>query len=233
MTTPAPGSPCVICLEPDVQVRGRLSTCKHIFCFFCISQWALASNTCPLCKSKFRCISELVVSTGIVLSKKRVGEKSQEIESEFDELDLSIDDVSELRNSIRSKYMREINSIVYQSDSSDEDFSEFIVPDHFDSDSENFTPQLDSNILDEIEVISDSFDMQDSSIPQVLTSVQLEDNRIVSEYFLPNSRNVNSKAAKDQPRNHLKIGKKAKCHKMEEEILENIRKFGNTGWISK
>ena len=102
-----PVSPCVICLEPDVQIRGKLSTCKHIFCFYCISQWALTSNTCPLCKSKFRCISELEVGSGNILSKKRVGEKSQERESEFDELDTSMDDISQLRNSIRDRYRQD------------------------------------------------------------------------------------------------------------------------------
>lgn len=224
----APYSPCVICLEPDVKVRGRLISCKHIFCFECISQWALNSNTCPLCKCKFRCISQLELSTGVVLSKKRVGEKSQENESEFEDLDLSIDDISQLRDSIRSKYKREILSSIQRADSSDEDFSDFIVPDHLDSDGE-----MDGNILNRSELIEDSFTSEHSSVPRLPTVVNAQSDRIiVSEYFIRNDQTpeLSSKPVICQTG---KRTKKAVTTEFDQKILENLSKYGNTGWISK
>lgn len=45
---------CCICLGEIGEVMGCLTCCEHKFCFGCISQWAEKSNTCPLCKQRFR-----------------------------------------------------------------------------------------------------------------------------------------------------------------------------------
>lgn len=45
---------CCICLGEIGEVMGCLTCCEHKFCFACISQWAEKSNTCPLCKQRFR-----------------------------------------------------------------------------------------------------------------------------------------------------------------------------------
>ena len=227
MTSPV--YPCVICLEPDVEIRGKLSTCKHIFCFYCISQWALTSNTCPLCKCKFRCISEFEVRTGFVLSKKRVGEKSQESELEFDELDISLDDISQLRSSIRDKYRQEIVANLNRSYSSDEDFSDFIVPDHL---SDNTV--IRKKVLDSNEFLDDSFDfIQDSPISQVSTPEPDNIETIItSKYFTPKVPKNNTKRQEKSKTQPKLRSKKQNAPQIDEAILENIRKYGNTGWIS-
>ncbi|XP_028396458.1 dentin sialophosphoprotein-like isoform X1 [Dendronephthya gigantea] len=54
---------CVICLD-TVSCRGKLSVCKHWFCFICISEWSKNTNSCPVCKIKFRCISKIHLVPG-------------------------------------------------------------------------------------------------------------------------------------------------------------------------
>ena len=227
----SPTSPCVICLEPDVHIRGKLSTCKHVFCFYCICQWALNSNTCPLCKYKFRCISEFEVRTGSVLSKKRVGDKSQETESEFDELDISLDDISQLRSSIRDKYKQGIVANLNRSYSSDEDFSDFIVPDHFSV--INITP-VKRKILVQNEFLNDSIEtIPDSPVSQVSTpESQKNDIRITSRYFTPKVEQKHTKRQENSQTEPRLRSKKQRAPKIDEAILENIRKYGKTGWLS-
>ena len=43
---------CPICLD-DIYLGDDyiLSSCKHIFCKKCISEWKLGNTTCPLCRS--------------------------------------------------------------------------------------------------------------------------------------------------------------------------------------
>eukprot|EP01111_Echinosteliopsis_oligospora_P009206 TRINITY_DN2660_c0_g2_i1.p1 TRINITY_DN2660_c0_g2~~TRINITY_DN2660_c0_g2_i1.p1 ORF type:complete len:401 (-),score=96.39 TRINITY_DN2660_c0_g2_i1:100-1302(-) len=45
---------CGICLDKVNIVKGSLTDCIHIFCFECIHQWSQTSNTCPMCKARFR-----------------------------------------------------------------------------------------------------------------------------------------------------------------------------------
>lgn len=55
---------CGICLE-QVAFQGLLDSCKHVFCFDCISYWAKVrlsqtENTCPACKVRFTQISRVL-----------------------------------------------------------------------------------------------------------------------------------------------------------------------------
>ena len=162
-----------------------------------------------------------------MLSKKRVGEKSQGNESEFEDLDLSIDDVSQLRDSIRSKYKRAFLSDLHLTDSSDEDFSDFIVPDHLDYDDE-----MEGKIFNRNELIEDSFNSEHSSVTKLPIAVTAQSGRIASEYFIRNdqTRDVSSKFAIHQTG---KRAKKTNTTEFDQKVLENLRKYGNTGWISK
>jgi len=53
---------CCICLEEIGVQMGCLTCCEHKFCFDCILQWSGKSNTCPLCKQRFREIIKKMVS---------------------------------------------------------------------------------------------------------------------------------------------------------------------------
>ncbi|KAK3751800.1 hypothetical protein QZH41_013261 [Actinostola sp. cb2023] len=49
--------PCIICLD-EVRCRGKITVCEHWFCFGCIVEWSKNTNTCPICKARFRTISK-------------------------------------------------------------------------------------------------------------------------------------------------------------------------------
>ena len=51
---------CGICLA-QIKTRGKLPSCEHRFCCECILQWAKVTNTCPLCKARFREVTRLEV----------------------------------------------------------------------------------------------------------------------------------------------------------------------------
>jgi len=49
---------CGICLEPVSQSdRGKLNSCDHFFCLYCIAEWSKVTNKCPLCKRRFNVIT--------------------------------------------------------------------------------------------------------------------------------------------------------------------------------
>lgn len=79
---------CSICLD-TITMRGRLSTCSHWFCFECIQEWSKNTNTCPLCKTRFRCISQVPLDTSLndTISKVRVRDKDQSILSDYQQDD--------------------------------------------------------------------------------------------------------------------------------------------------
>ena len=58
--TPGSVDECVICMEllADAPYVGTLPSCKHTFCFTCISSWSNQETTCPLCKAEFKSISK-------------------------------------------------------------------------------------------------------------------------------------------------------------------------------
>lgn len=81
---------CGICLEESIKLQGLLSCCKHTFCFDCIDKWSQTSNTCPLCKKRFKQISkvDLSVPSSVRKPKKirvKHTEKRSAIDSDFDD----------------------------------------------------------------------------------------------------------------------------------------------------
>ncbi|KAG5475806.1 hypothetical protein CUR178_03519 [Leishmania enriettii] len=47
---------CGICftdVHPIDNPRGRLNSCGHLFCSYCIKEWAKNTNVCPNCKARF------------------------------------------------------------------------------------------------------------------------------------------------------------------------------------
>lgn len=47
---------CGICftgIHPVTNPRGRLNSCSHLFCAYCIKEWAQSTNVCPYCKARF------------------------------------------------------------------------------------------------------------------------------------------------------------------------------------
>jgi hypothetical protein len=51
---------CSVCYG-DLQEEGRGITdvCDHLFCFSCIFEWSLKTNTCPMCKRRFHQITKV------------------------------------------------------------------------------------------------------------------------------------------------------------------------------
>eukprot|EP01123_Difflugia_compressa_P015948 TRINITY_DN936_c0_g1_i1.p1 TRINITY_DN936_c0_g1~~TRINITY_DN936_c0_g1_i1.p1 ORF type:complete len:138 (-),score=10.99 TRINITY_DN936_c0_g1_i1:222-635(-) len=47
---------CAVCYE-QVEERGIINCCQHIFCLGCIVRWSRSNPTCPLCKRTFTSIS--------------------------------------------------------------------------------------------------------------------------------------------------------------------------------
>ncbi|RNF17564.1 PHD and RING finger domain-containing protein 1-like [Trypanosoma conorhini] len=44
---------CFTSIHPADNPRGRLNSCNHIFCAYCIKEWARSTNVCPHCKARF------------------------------------------------------------------------------------------------------------------------------------------------------------------------------------
>lgn len=66
---------CCICLEvPSSKELAKIDGCDHSYCFSCIEQWAARENTCPQCKSRFKEIRKVRVSSGTV---KKVKDRDQ------------------------------------------------------------------------------------------------------------------------------------------------------------
>lgn len=90
-------SNCIICLE-KVVCRGKLSVCNHWFCFPCILEWSENTNTCPICKTRFRCVTKIHLDPfRSPPTKVRVGDRDQRVWNDDD--DLVADDVPDSDNS--------------------------------------------------------------------------------------------------------------------------------------
>lgn len=48
-----PENACPICYE-NITNRTQLDGCSHVFCWECIRIWSEKSNTCPMCRKKFK-----------------------------------------------------------------------------------------------------------------------------------------------------------------------------------
>jgi hypothetical protein len=78
---------CGICLE-NIEIQGILNTCKHLFCFTCIEHWSKTSNTCPLCKLRFKQLTKQDLSKPDKKPKKiKVNDADQHVDSETFHLD--------------------------------------------------------------------------------------------------------------------------------------------------
>ena len=53
-----------MCFEEQFDTRGKIDSCQHLFCFACIETWSKQSNTCPLCKRRFKEIVAFDVKSG-------------------------------------------------------------------------------------------------------------------------------------------------------------------------
>ncbi len=48
---------CSVCLDKCyASQRTTTDACKHVFCYDCICRWSARSNTCPLCRRRFRLV---------------------------------------------------------------------------------------------------------------------------------------------------------------------------------
>lgn len=72
---------CVICLDV-VEEQGALAACDHWFCFICIYEWSKRTNTCPLCKKKFRIISKRSPGSNGAAKIYRIKDKDQSYQNE-------------------------------------------------------------------------------------------------------------------------------------------------------
>jgi len=79
---------CAICLDL-VTSRGILSVCDHWFCFECIKEWSKNTNTCPLCKERFRCITKYTFSTDSPQKVMRIKDKNLSV-VEYHDDDLQV-----------------------------------------------------------------------------------------------------------------------------------------------
>ncbi|KAG5475286.1 hypothetical protein LSCM1_03399 [Leishmania martiniquensis] len=58
---------CGICftdVHPVDNPRGRLNSCGHLFCSYCIKAWARNTNVCPCCKARFTRIYTVHADSG-------------------------------------------------------------------------------------------------------------------------------------------------------------------------
>jgi hypothetical protein len=66
--SPSKSDPCAICLEeltaPGAPPTASLDRCPHRFHSACISDWAQVTNLCPLCKTRFKSITEIPSADG-------------------------------------------------------------------------------------------------------------------------------------------------------------------------
>ena len=56
---------CGVCLELFLDA-SVLDSCKHIFCFKCISEWVKKKPECPYCRSKFESVYHVIDGTVMV-----------------------------------------------------------------------------------------------------------------------------------------------------------------------
>ncbi|KAE9012983.1 hypothetical protein PF011_g8680 [Phytophthora fragariae] len=68
---------CCICQDlVDVLKQGSLSSCDHHFHFDCIVAWAKVTNLCPLCKTKFNCVTRQDAQ-GVVVHREAIPDHKQ------------------------------------------------------------------------------------------------------------------------------------------------------------
>jgi hypothetical protein len=78
---------CCICLD-TITVIGILPVCDHNFCYECIFEWSKSTNTCPLCKERFRCIKRINMSGDACSPPRCVRVTDKDQSSHFDDVEL-------------------------------------------------------------------------------------------------------------------------------------------------
>ena len=51
---------CCICTE-TITFRGSIDSCRHPFCFDCISRWSQIESKCPVCRTRFKLLNDVEV----------------------------------------------------------------------------------------------------------------------------------------------------------------------------
>ncbi len=51
---------CCICTE-TITFRGTIDSCRHAFCFDCISRWSQIESRCPVCRTRFKLLNDQAV----------------------------------------------------------------------------------------------------------------------------------------------------------------------------
>eukprot|EP00656_Telonema_subtile_P043804 TRINITY_DN50106_c0_g2_i1.p1 TRINITY_DN50106_c0_g2~~TRINITY_DN50106_c0_g2_i1.p1 ORF type:complete len:167 (+),score=23.28 TRINITY_DN50106_c0_g2_i1:103-603(+) len=73
---------CAICLDQPPKDPVHLA-CKHEFCYECILKWGTeVSNTCPLCKQRFREIRKHAGPWEAAIVVQQVKDRDAEVETE-------------------------------------------------------------------------------------------------------------------------------------------------------
>jgi len=57
------GDMCAVCQE-KMTSPVKLSSCRHIFCELCVSEWFEREKTCPLCRAVIKCAGSRTHSDG-------------------------------------------------------------------------------------------------------------------------------------------------------------------------
>eukprot|EP01103_Thecamoeba_quadrilineata_P013430 TRINITY_DN3730_c0_g1_i1.p1 TRINITY_DN3730_c0_g1~~TRINITY_DN3730_c0_g1_i1.p1 ORF type:complete len:247 (-),score=37.40 TRINITY_DN3730_c0_g1_i1:93-833(-) len=84
------GPQCGICLD-NISIRGIIDICNHTFCFDCIHKWSDVSNTCPMCKARFKYITKKDVNNPNKKPKRNETVTVKRKDAHFeDETDLSL-----------------------------------------------------------------------------------------------------------------------------------------------
>ncbi|CEM06842.1 unnamed protein product [Vitrella brassicaformis CCMP3155] len=79
--------PCMICLteSSEIEHRGLLDCCGHMYCHSCIVKWAAVTNHCPLCKLSFTSIGKVSMATSQVLETMPVEPKELQVDQAEDD----------------------------------------------------------------------------------------------------------------------------------------------------
>lgn len=118
-TRPSPNeSTCPICLDPCEEV-STIDSCKHVFCFPCISAWGKITPRCPLCKLTF----ENATCAATFLNPERVF-KTQVLIQPSDEVDDDILDLEEDHDDSSITFGYEMDGFVVAEESIDYDYDE-------------------------------------------------------------------------------------------------------------
>ncbi|KEG08430.1 PHD and RING finger domain-containing protein 1-like [Trypanosoma grayi] len=62
---------CFTTIHPADNPRGQLNSCSHVFCAYCIREWAQSTNVCPHCKARFTRITSVDAAGNEVVTKVR------------------------------------------------------------------------------------------------------------------------------------------------------------------